>query len=125
MSTVTLPTLRPLGRHKAYYDELRAIDAQVGDALEAEARALRGERGLSIRHMCGLALRYRLKFAALLTLLEDRNVVACGTYDRMKDCNIAAYADGTPGRFAPMRLLAEHVAAHGLPDAAPGCEVTP
>lgn len=116
-----LPTLYPLGRRKAYYDELRALDARFGEALEAEARALKGERGITLDACLGLALRYRLKLAALVTLLEDRNVVAAGTYDRMKDANIRG-EDGRYYRFAPMRLLADHIARKGLPAPAPGVE---
>ena len=34
---INLPTLRPVGRHKAYYDELKAIDAAHGAAIEEYA----------------------------------------------------------------------------------------
>lgn len=117
---VALPALRPVGRHKAYYDELKAISAQVGPALIAEVAAIRADRKLCLGDCLHLALRYRLKLAALFAILEDANQIPTGTYDRLKDSNIRGYADGTMGPFAPRRLLTEYVAGAGLPEPAPG-----
>lgn len=116
-----IPPLRPLSRGSEYYIELREFAAQHGDALRSEVEALKAERKTTLRYFIPLALRYRLKLAALFVLMEDYNLVAAGTYNRLKDSRIT-YADGTTKAFAPMRLLAEHIVAHGLPDAAPGCE---
>lgn len=124
MTTIpTLPALRPTARHKAYYDELRTLQARHGAAILADVAAIKAERGsLKLGDALGLALRYRLKLAALFAILEDGRAVPVGTYDRLKESRFVGYADGTEGRFAPMRLLAEHIAAHGLPAPAPGCE---
>lgn len=119
-----IPPLRPQGRHKAYYDELKAFAAdERGQALKAEAETIKASEGFRLRTLLPLALRYRLKFAALIALLEDWHLLACGTYDRMQHSKVLAPDGVTYRRFAPMLLFAEYIEAHGLPDAAPGCEV--
>lgn len=77
-----LPQLRPLARHRAYYDELRAICATEGDAILASV-AQAGDK-LTIAAACKIALTHRLKLAALFAFLEDEHICACGTYDALK-----------------------------------------
>jgi hypothetical protein len=120
MKEATLPLLRPTGRGKGYFSGLRAIDAQIGAALREEALGHKVGTGLTLGTCARLALRYRLKMAALFTLLEDANIIPAGSYDNLRRSNMR-YGDGY-ARFAPLRLFAEYIARNGLPEAAPGCE---
>lgn len=85
MST-DLPPLRPTARRgKAYFDELRAIVAEIAPDLRRDVEAIKAERKIKTRDLCVLALRYRLNFKATVEALEDMNLLACGVYDRIKD----------------------------------------
>lgn len=92
------PQLYPLGRGKAYYDELRALAVEEGMAISADVETMKRENGgkLTLRNACALALKYRLRLAALFDILVDLDLVSCGAYDGLKDRGLK-----------PMAMLAE------------------
>lgn len=120
---IDLPPLRPFGRHMAYVHELRAISKSIEPQLRddvAEIKAV-NEGKVTVAQIGFLALKYRLKLGAMFELLEDLDLLKCGTYNHIKYSRMV-YGDGSEGRFAPLRVLWEVITRHGLPDAAPGCE---
>lgn len=82
-----LPRLRPIGRHKAYYDELRQIFEQEGEAIQSsvELEKVLNDGKLSIVSACRIALKHELRLSALFNFIEDRCGVPSGTYDRLKE----------------------------------------
>jgi hypothetical protein len=82
-----LPELHPLGRGKVYYDELRRLAVEDGIAITADVDRMKQQNGgaLTIKDACTLALRYRLRLAALFSILEDFCLVPCGVYDSLKE----------------------------------------
>lgn len=120
---IELPPLRPLSHHMAYVHELRAIMRAIEEPLRIDmARAQIPDNKVTVAKIAYLALKYRLKLGAMFEILEEFDLLACGTHDRVKRSRMT-YSDGSEGRFAPMRIFREVIAQHGLPDAAPGCEV--
>lgn len=85
--TTEPPRLRPYTHGgKAYYEELRAILAEIGPALKADAEAMRDDAGkLTVRALCQLALKYTLNVKATCEALEDMRILPTGTYDGLKD----------------------------------------
>jgi hypothetical protein len=84
---IELPKLRPYARQgKAYYAELRAILKEIRHRVLTDVKTLRRQgKRVTIRDVCVFALRYELNLKAMFDLLEDENVLPCGTYERLKD----------------------------------------
>jgi hypothetical protein len=71
-------------RGKRYYDILRLVLAEVGGAIEADARAIVEQTGkITPLDVGRLATRYDLNFKATCEHLEDRNVLPCGTHQSL------------------------------------------
>lgn len=114
-----LPALRPPAglRGRPYFDALRALDAAHGEAMAAEVATLKAARGgkVTTAQIIRVILRYRLTLSAGFTILEDRNALACGTYDVIRR---SKGPDGRP--WTVQGLLIAAVERDGIPDAAEG-----
>jgi hypothetical protein len=89
--------LRPHARQgKAYYTELKAILREVGYDLVQDAKRIKGTGRFTVEDLCRLALKYNLNCKATCEHLEDKRVLPCGTYDRLR-CR----------GFRPMKLMLE------------------
>lgn len=91
---IELPRLRPYARQgKAYIDELKKILKAEGDAILRDVEAARSRnKGLTTSDICRVALTHRLNLKATFDFLEDKRVLPCGTYDRVKDGGIRPVA---------------------------------
>lgn len=91
---IELPQLRPLARQgEAYYKELKSILKAEGDAILRDVAAMRRPgKGLTTSDICRIALTHRLNLKAVFDFLEDKRVLPCGTYDRVKDGGIRPVA---------------------------------
>lgn len=114
-----LPVLRPPAglRGRPYFDALRALDAAHGEAMAAEVAALKAERGgtITTAEIVRVCLRYRVTLSAGFAILEDRNALACGTYDVIRR---SKSPDGRP--WTVRGLLSAVVERDGIPEAAEG-----
>lgn len=95
---VELPRLRPLAfGGEAYYGELKQILEEIGPQLRADAEAIKAAGGaITVADLCRLALKYTLNVKATCEALEDWRILACGTYDMLRDRG-----------FKPMQALRE------------------
>lgn len=78
-------------RGKGYYTVLKAILAQVGPQIAADARAIKAESGkLTVFNVGCLAVKYDLNLKATFEWLEESRVLPAGTYDRLKERGLKA-----------------------------------
>lgn len=79
-------------RGKGYYTVLKAILAQVGPQIAADAEAIKAANGgkFTVYNVGCLAVKYDLNFKATCEWLEESRVLPAGTYDRLKERGLKA-----------------------------------
>lgn len=79
-------------RGKGYYTVLKAILADIGPQLAADAVAILAESGgkMTVYDIGCLAVKYDLNLKATFEWLEESRVIPAGTYDRLKDRGLKA-----------------------------------
>lgn len=73
-------------RGKGYYTILKAILAEVGPLLVADAEAIKAESGgkFTVYNVGCLAVKYDLNLKATCEWLEESRVLPVGSYRRLK-----------------------------------------